>query len=184
MRSYFALPLAIAIAFGLSAPAQAQSFSDYPKGRIDYYRVKGETPAEILSSIKRNSPGSIEPGDPAHATAFSTFNWTMRPNGRRCRINLTLELSVVFPRHTNARGLTGRASDWWNRYSKALEKHEAGHWRISSETYPVLLKALQSGPCSSATTRGMAVLDDLRDRQEEYDRITNHGEIDISSVGL
>ncbi|MEM7689619.1 MAG: DUF922 domain-containing protein [Pseudomonadota bacterium] len=155
--------------------ALAQSFDDYPEAVIETYWVTGATPAQIYSSITVNSREALPNRGPAHAYAQSQFNWTSRSNGERCEVNLTMKLLVLFPQHVDPHGLTGDAWKWWDNYITTLEVHEAGHLQIAAETYPVLLDALESGPCSSANARGMAILDDLAERQSRYDAITNHG---------
>lgn len=172
--SLAALTVAILVTAAGSG-ARAQSFDDYPEARIETYLVTGATPAEIFSSITTNARDALPNGGQAHAYAQSQFNWTTRSNGNRCEVDLTIELLVVFPQHVDPQGLTGDAWTWWDAYIKTLEIHEAGHLRIASETYPVLLDALQSGSCSGANERGMAILDDLAARQTRYDAITNHG---------
>lgn len=160
----------------LGSAAQAQSFAEYPEARIDTYPVTGATPAEIFSSISRNAPGTIHAGRPAHAIAFSQFHWRTRSTGRDwCEVELELDLRVTFPAHVDPYGLTGESWDWWNNYSQSLEMHEAGHLQIAANTYPVLLEALESGPCETAAARAKAVLDDLSRRQALYDQITDHG---------
>ena len=179
LRMYLLTLLAI-----LAAPAaHAQSFADYPQARIETYPVAGATPAQIFASIPRNAPGMIHQGRPAHAYAFSQFNWRLRPNGAGCEAEVEMDLSVVFPAHIDAYGLTGEAWEWWTRYSLALEMHEAGHLKLAYDTYPVLLAALENGPCATANARGKAVLEDLQRRQNLYDQMTDHGAATARAFG-
>lgn len=174
-----ALPLysLILLAVLVAPAARAQSFADYPEARIETYRVNGATPAQIFASITRNAPGMIHAGRPAHAYARTQFRWRLRERGGWCEAEVTLDPTVVFPAHVDPDGLTGDAWEWWRRYSQALEMHEAGHLKIAYETYPVLLEALENGPCETANARGEAVLEDLNARQQLYDQMTNHGAV-------
>lgn len=158
-----------------AAPALAQSFAEYPEAQIETYPVTGATPAQIFASITRNSPAMIHAGRPAHAYARSQFHWRLRARGNACEAQLQLDLAVVFPAHVDPDGLTGEAWTWWDRYSKALEMHEAGHLQIAYSAYPALLEALENGPCETAQARADAVLEDLGRRQDLYDQMTNHG---------
>jgi len=175
MRWLVSLCLACVAAFLLPDPARAQSFDDYPEARIDAYFVNGATSAEIFASITRNAPGQIHAGRPAHAYATYQFHWRLRSHGTWCEAELVLDLSVTFPQHVDPNGLTGDAWDWWNRYSQALEMHEAGHLQIAYEAYPELLAALEDGPCETAKARGQRILTDHDERQARYDQMTNHG---------
>ncbi len=164
--------------FGLSpalSPALAQSFADYPQARIETYEVRGETAPEIFASINRNAPGMIHSGQAAHAYAMSQFHWFTYPDGDRCVVELSLDLAVVFPAHSNPSNLSNEAWAWWEDYRRALEQHEAGHLKIAYDIYPALLVALESGPCETANARGQRVLDELERRQAIYDQVTDHG---------
>ncbi|MEM7701049.1 MAG: DUF922 domain-containing protein [Pseudomonadota bacterium] len=173
MRMYLLTLLAV---FG-GAAAHAQSFADYPQARIDSYFVRGTTAAEIFASITRNAPGMIHAGQPAHAYAKYQFHWRLRSRGSWCEAEVKLDLSVMFPQHVDPAGLSNTAWSWWNKYSLALEMHEAGHLQLAEEAYPELLAALENGPCETANARAEAVLADLDRRQDLYDQMTNHGAV-------
>lgn len=168
--------IAVIAALG-DVSATAQSFADYPQARIDNYYVRGTTAAEIFASITRNAPGAIHAGQPAHAYAMYQFHWRLRSHGDWCEADVTLDLSVMFPEHVDAAGLSSAAWTWWNKYSLALEMHEAGHLQIADEAYPELVAALENGPCEMANERAEIVLADLDRRQDVYDQVTNHGAV-------
>lgn len=168
--------IASLIALG-GTSAHAQSFADHPQARIDNYYVKGSTAAEIFASITRNAPGMIHSGRPAHAYASYQFHWQLRSRGNWCEAEVRLDLSVMFPQHVDTASLSNHAWNWWNKYSLALEMHEAGHLQIAEETYPELVAALENGSCETANARAELVLAELDRRQDLYDQMTNHGAV-------
>ena len=153
----------------LAVPATAQSFTDYPRTKIEYYTVSATNARDLRRQIRERGPGYSE-GGTVTARAFYTFKWTLRSDGpKRCKARLSIDSKVIFPRHSNPGAMPSELRADWQRFLIELERHEMQHIRLAYRALPKLRAALENGHCKNAYSRAAKVEAALDRQQRAFD---------------
>ena len=151
----------------------------------EYYTVDGTTRAEIFKYIKEHSPLK-KGGRTFHAFTESQvkyrFHWVRK--GGECSVDkVTVNIHITYTYPKLAR--TPAASDtrqWWDEMTARLVEHELIHGKIALNGAIELDRELRrmkrlkcSGIEQQVKDKANDILGQTRWKQEEYDRITQHG---------
>ncbi|MEO0871573.1 MAG: DUF922 domain-containing protein [Pseudomonadota bacterium] len=175
VRAFLLIVTLTLAGFANPGPAMAQRFSDYPETSIYYYEVTGKRARAVRADINRKRPAAFDGGTRFDARANYYFSWTTRGAGPRCSATLMIDTSVRFPKLAASAQLSRKEQAKWDTYVDALEAHEVGHIALAYEAMPDIRAALEDGPCDLSSERAKVVLDELAMRQQEFDRVTDHG---------
>lgn len=151
----------------------------------EHYSVLGTTKTTIMRHMQRRSP--YKQGQsfvPAYTGTDMSYRYVMIQKGDRCsmqEVKVFLNLTYMYPKLAQHQSSSIRW--WWRDIIKEYTIHEEIHGAISTRWAHELdreLRSLKDLPCSSAKeiveTRAKTIYDKMRDEQESYDRITNHGQ--------
>jgi predicted secreted Zn-dependent protease len=173
-------------------PACALMGSSGPPGPLFHYYDVDATGADLMAAVTRASPVR-ENGKIFHAYARWTVGWRLgwaRDAAGLCRVasaQVTLASTITLPRLVAGDALQGRRFD---RYLTALTSHELGHYRHGEEAAAEVRSALQAlGPMENcgaldraAAATAAAIVERYRQRDREYDRLTEHGRTQGASL--
>ncbi len=146
-----------------------------------YYDVNGSTLEELDAQVKSLGPhGFIAETIPSYH-----WNYTYRAEEGSCRIDrvrVDALITCTYPRWNNT-GADPKMTEEWGRRLVQLEKHEGEHEGIdrkaSREIYDTLAQLLPAPSCSELekeiATRAQAVIAKAQERNDELDRVTDHG---------
>lgn len=183
MRVTLALvPLAgIALAAASPAPRDVPAaFAGMPRIAFRYYDVSGRDEQQIYASLMRN----VMRG-PDGETASGLTRWGMRyrwgeyTDRRGCSVRdprVDLDITVTLPRLADPDRASPRGRAWWEGYKRTIERHEAGHARIAFEHRDDFLRAAEGARCDEIKAIGDRVTARIAALQNDYDRITEHGQ--------
>lgn len=151
-----------------------------------YYEVRGATAGELRESMDRH--GLRDDGERVDALTEWYVRWRYRyaHQDGTCGIGaarVTLRIMLTLPRWNTTSTASPTLENEWDEYTKALERHEAGHVDIAVSAGNDIWRMLRSLPryqsCSALETRadteGTGVLRAHRSEERDYDAITNHG---------
>ncbi|MEF2230705.1 MAG: DUF922 domain-containing protein [Pseudodesulfovibrio sp.] len=168
------LPL-LALLLLLPAPAPAEVTVSTSE---DHYIVEGSTMAQILAYYRQR-----EDKYTAYARPHFKYSYTWLQQGGACtvtEVKVHLHILYIYPRLANPTGKF--TAHWWDVTLKQLARHEHIHGDISRDAANELereILTVRGVPCSTiksvVAARASRVLQDHRRRQQEYDRITEHG---------
>jgi predicted secreted Zn-dependent protease len=173
-----------ALALGiLAAPALA----DRDSFRIDYYTVTGSTVEELRRELNARGPIG-ESGHRSEGNTRSQMRWSydfVVRNGIciTTQTSLDVEIRMTLPRWEHPDYLNYVLTGHWDRYSKALRKHEDGHRYRAEATAREIRRVLAAEPgekdCQALQRRldakAGALLASLRLAQARYDSDTDNG---------
>ncbi|WP_300138843.1 DUF922 domain-containing protein [Pseudodesulfovibrio sp.] len=144
----------------------------------DHYVVEGSTRAQISRFYQQRETRSA-----ASARPSFKYSYTWRQQGGMCTVTdvkVHLHLLYTYPRLASATGR--RTAQWWNDTLKQLTIHERIHGDIARDAAKELereLLRIRDVPCSAIKEkvkyRAERVFQDHQRRQEDYDRLTEHG---------
>jgi len=150
-----------------------------------HYGVVGRTKQDIMRSMQHQSP--FKKGNsfvPAYTGTDMRYQYVLKQKGNRCSVKdatVLLNLTYMYPKL--AQHQSSEIRWWWRDLIKAYTIHEEIHGDISIRWAHELdreLKSIKDLNCSSANQviqeRAKRIYDKLRDEQETYDKITNHGQ--------
>jgi predicted secreted Zn-dependent protease len=174
--------LLAALAVGLAQ----QSIADVTeKVAYSYYTATAQPGQPIKQSLNQASPNRTD-GRIFHA--YTRWNvswhfWTKTQMNGMCRINrvqVTLDSTINLPSLVNA---TPDQDAQFGKYFKALNSHEQGHVDIGRQAALAINDAIMALPdtngCSAlndaANDTGHKVLNDFKQREIQYDVLTQHG---------
>ena len=145
----------------------------------DIYTVDADTLPEIRQQMTARSPSTM-----AAATqwyVFWDFDWEACD---KSGLTLGLEVSYSMPRWDRPTGASTEVVEGWTNFVDALWCHEYGHTRFAvdllRDTYAALSALPAPTSCAALRRSAQAAFQPLYERyieeEEEYDRVTNHGE--------
>jgi predicted secreted Zn-dependent protease len=179
MRIALGLGLAALAAGAGAAPAAGDPFVGMPELEMEYYDVSGRTVAEIRASLN-----ALRPTDPVRGIRVDGYtrwhlSWWIprRPDGE-CRLDqagITFRVAVGLPRLVDTDRIPPAVLQQWQGYIAALKAHEAIHARYAYEGRKAVLRAFQGSDCAAAFEAAGDARDALESRNDEYDRLTQHG---------
>jgi predicted secreted Zn-dependent protease len=153
--------------------------------RTEYYDVAGSTEHELRADIDRRRPKDSE-SVRRDAVAKWDIQWKYRyaTASDGCAVaslTTTVEVVTIFPRWSNRQ--SGAVAQRWDKWIAALEVHETEHTQIALAAAQVIHERLSAVEAArtcplleeSINSKGLALLDQLRNDNAEYDRRTQHG---------
>ena len=155
----------------------------------NYYLISGTDTDGLRRSMHGSKPWQDRP-DMAGMVGLTTwhigwrFHVSPTPSGCRCSSFTTrTAITNTLPRWLPPTHAPPELKNAWARFATALGQHEAGHSRLALAAVAQMhqqVKALgEDLDCDALRKKinevAQRTLDDFRKRDEEYDRITNHG---------
>jgi predicted secreted Zn-dependent protease len=155
----------------------------------NYYLISGTDTDGLRSSMHVSKPWK-DRGDMSSLVGLTTwhigwrFHVSPTPSGCRCSSFTTrTAITNTLPRWLPPTNAPPDLKNAWARFATALGQHEAGHSRLALAALAEMhrqVKALgEDLDCDALRKKinevAQRTLDDFRKRDEEYDRITDHG---------
>ena len=151
---------------------------EVPHLNISYYDVAAFRPDTIRSELDADGPID-EAGARFDSLTRWHYSWTWRAGpGGACgtpSAQIDFNAEMILPRLTNEAKLDAPTWRAWRRYLDALVRHEIGHVRIAYAVKDELANAIRHASCAEANAIGHHILDRVRQRDADYDRLTLHG---------
>jgi predicted secreted Zn-dependent protease len=174
------VPLALVLAVALAVPAGAAAPAPrIPHATMRYYDVGGVTPAQVAARMRLRAPVSPDDGVRWDAYTHWEYHWNWPGYGTStcslARATVTLSVVVSFPRWTHPAGAAPGLAAAWERFSRALARHEKGHVDYAVSHYPAVVRAIKRGTCRGANAAALAQLNLIRKHDVAYDAATRHG---------
>lgn len=170
----------------LSSPATAAEprrppiFAGMPNIVFEYYEVSGRNAREIMASLRAKAMRRPDGQTAMGLTVWRySFHWGDRIDNKGCRIadaRTDISITVTLPRYADPDALAYADRAWWYRYQDSIERHEAGHARIAFEHANDFTSAATGKSCDDARAIGTSVMKRVVDVQNDYDRVTKHGQ--------
>lgn len=170
--------------------ARAQSVPAIPAGpsvhlEYAYYPVYGRDAAEVLQSLKKNAPRTDGDSFFGLTTSQTGFSYQLVSIGPRCtleNLGVRTEIRITLPRWKPPRNTPQALLDQWDKFMAQLTEHELWHAETSrrgtDEIYNVV-RGMEGGACNALDARARREINKLSEsierRNEEYDRLTDHG---------
>lgn len=150
------------------------------------YRVTGSTAAELRQSIWDEGPEVDGRSWSGYTTWHVRWRYDYATVSGECRmqtVDVSFRSRVRLPRWDPPDDADPRLVADWRAYVAALREHEYGHRDIGARAARDILHRLRSlrldrcdGMEERANTLAHRILDRYREREDAYDRRTNHGE--------
>ena len=157
--------------------------------RVQYYDVSAASLNELRMGMVRGGP-RVQ-GRAWQAATQTTFRWTYQfdRQGLACglrRVRVQLRTNVIFPRWHPTAEPDSALVEWWHQLNAGLMEHERGHAMISVETARTIVRELEGlygancdALAATANAIGQRLLRSSQESQEQYDRTTQHGALQI-----
>jgi predicted secreted Zn-dependent protease len=167
--------------------AAAPAFADRSDFSIEYFSIEGDTSRELSAEIDAKGPvGDNGLRSDGYTRWFINWRFDMQSDATGCtasRIVVDLAVRMTLPRWQPPRSADPALVTRWNRYLSALRIHEDGHRFRAEAAAGDVRRALQrergAADCRTLenrlNARANALLDELRTRQDAYDRETQSG---------
>jgi|WetSurMetagenome_2_1015567.scaffolds.fasta_scaffold58231_3 predicted secreted Zn-dependent protease len=152
----------------------------------NYYQVSGATWDEVHKSIVRSRPWKTN--QPMDARTDWTVRWKFSVvdfgDGARVRsFDVETTITVTLPSWKAPADASKPLLEGWKRYFDTLKRHEGGHVVLALQAAAAVRKhagAVTEAPSAQELTRQInqaanKVIDQFREKDKEYDRITQHG---------
>ena len=156
----------------------------------NFYAVAGANFREIRQSISTTRPWKDGFDGDTRWTVKWQFSSSQGASGCFCtRFSTTTTITTTLPRWTPPTNVMTQVKEQWTRYFTNLAQHEAGHARIGiAAANEIQRQVHQLGvqPDCDTLSRAInnkaeAVVTDYRQREKEYDRVTEHGMKSVSA---
>lgn len=173
--------------------AQAQTISDAgfnlpPEivldAREERYDVSGNTSADIYASIRERAPVEVRPFFARHQWGLEwEFRYGMSLGWCEIRhVELRLTSTTILPRWMPQPSPPANLLHSWDRFMRALRKHESGHQQHAVEAARAVRKALRdlrTTDCASISSEANSVAEKILEsyvqKDQRYDVDTRHG---------
>jgi predicted secreted Zn-dependent protease len=144
---------------------------------VETYRVTGDTPAEILASIRRNGPYSDWAKARAEAVtqAVPRYRFELRGTGADCRIHVTTRPAIVFvytitlPRWSQPSRASRSTVSWWTDEIQRVSRHERHHVELFRDGATRLSQAVDQSTCANVQDRLAKIAREINRQQCEFD---------------
>jgi predicted secreted Zn-dependent protease len=147
--------------------------------RYRCYQISGKTLLDLHAAMGRSGPR----GEDSNTHWRVTWHYEYAGYGP-CRINsldVTVELRATMPRWTNPVGASLELVHDWNRFIRAVIRHEDGHARLAVEAAHRVIDRLSEfeAPCEGfigpADSVANSIIDEMVKKQRSYDERTDDG---------
>ncbi|HTN61554.1 MAG TPA: DUF922 domain-containing protein [Devosia sp.] len=171
----------------LMQPASAADPISIERSTV-YYNIGGNTVPAITQSIRQNMPPQTDSFVGMTAYVFS-WAYDYAPTGpRRCQTSnakVAIEITTYLPRHASIRQAPATVRAQWQKYSTALERHEARHaadFIAIGSQIPKAIADVHTRNCSTiqaaANAVGQTYVVRAQAKGDAYDALTDHGVTD------
>ncbi len=146
---------------------------DFPHATVQRYDIGGSTESEIRTQLEAYGPNGYD----AYTKWYVRWDWPGRGTAE-CRLQeaaVSYEITVTFPRWIPTADASPELVAKWNGYLYALALHENEHVNNIVSHFPEVVAAIKGGTCLSAETAALAVLQQMRQFDNQYDSNTRHG---------
>jgi len=180
----------VTLCAGAATRAWGQASQSIPVGPTvsldyEYYDVTGRDATEVLRALRANGPGSDGETYFGLTTAQTGFSYQLVPTESGCAIQslgVKTEIVVTLPRWDPPRGAPEEVWRQWEAFRSHLMEHELWHAEVSRlgthETYRAV-RGMTGASCRSLDRRARAefgrIQAQVSERNEQYDRMTDHG---------
>jgi predicted secreted Zn-dependent protease len=157
--------------------------------RYVYYNIGGATANELRHQMDQFGP-SDEFGarHDAYTAWYVEWHYPNLVTNDKCTIGsvtVTVSITQTLPKWETPPEAPPGLIKQWDTYIEALQRHENGHREIGIAAGEKILRALSDLPsyptCGEleqiADREGQGILDEYRRKEIDYDRTTNHGEL-------
>ena len=174
------------ISFLISVVISSVAFSEpLVSEEYEYYYINPNTRADILTSLKENSP-IYENGKTMYGSSNSDVKWSLKwkHNSQICWItSVNTKVTTTYTLPKLIEGGSGIVSFWDNWYPNLLT-HERGHHKLAIDAAEEIERKIRKMPSFStcdlleknANNIVLKSISKLRRLQKDYDKQTNHGE--------
>ena len=174
------------ISFLISVVLSSVAFSEpLVFEEYEYYYVNPNTRADILTSLKENSP-IHENGTIMYGSSNSDVKWNLKwkHNSQICWItSVNTKVNTTYTLPKLIEGGSG-IDDFWANWYPNLLTHERGHHKLAIDAAEEIERKIRKMPSFStcdlleknANNIVLESINKLRRLQKDYDKRTNHGE--------
>ena len=174
------------ISFLISVVISSVAFSEpLVSEEYEYYYVNPNTRADILTSLKENSP-IHEGGKTMYGSSNSDVKWNLKwkHNSQICWVtSVNTKVTTTYTLPKLIEGGSGIDSFWDNWYPNLLT-HEKVHHKLAIDAAEEIERTIRKMPSFStcdlleknANNIVLESINKLRRLQKDYDKRTNHGE--------
>lgn len=174
------------ISFLISVVLSSVAFSEpLVSEEYEYYYVNPNTRADILTSLKENSP-IHENGKIMYGSSNSDVKWNLKwkHNSQICWItSVNTKVNTTYTLPKLIEGGSG-IDDFWANWYPNLLTHERGHHKLAIDAAEEIERTIRKMPSFStcdlleknANNIVLESINKLRRLQKDYDKRTNHGE--------
>ena len=174
------------ISFLISVVLSSVAFSEpLVSEEYEYYYVHPNTRADILTSLKENSP-IHENGKIMYGSSNSDVKWNLKwkHNSQICWItSVNTKVNTTYTLPKLIEGGSG-IDDFWDNWYPNLLTHEKGHHKLAIDAAEEIERKIRKMPSFStcdlleknANNIVLESINKLRRLQKDYDKRTNHGE--------
>ena len=141
-----------------------------PGATLQFYEIEGSSRQELLSAMDR-----AEITDYSGDFVYAKTNWYVSADGPTADPKIDY-ITVTLPRWRHPEDAEDHLVEAWRKFVTRLIQHEANHVRLVHEALPDIEQALRNGPTASARWRFESALEELRQRERDYDSAASHGE--------
>ncbi len=155
--------------------------------KTSYYAVQGNDASSIQQSIQQNGPLGKN-GERYHAVTSWNAQWSYRwlETGPLCRltdVEVSIDVEYLLPQLASTEDIEKSYKIHWDKYFKALYKHEKQHKdfgvQAAIELEKELLAIKNQQACQKLDNKISAtaqkVLDKYNRLEKEFDQATSHG---------
>jgi predicted secreted Zn-dependent protease len=139
----------------------------------DFYTINAETLAEAAKVMEKQSE---DQNSGAGKTDWvPNLTYAFDENGVVVKATVTVTLKITMPKWSNAEKISKPAKAEWDRFYKALEKHEDGHVQLVKSELSDIADSLIGKSEDIAKEDFKKATDALQEKSDTYDVETDHG---------
>lgn len=155
---------------------------------IKAFSISGSNFSELNEAVLRVGPFDAETNRRWWGMTRWNISWKFShaTDSNQCRLDqfaLTLDGVIDLPDFANRHAASEEMKAKWDSFIKALRAHEYGHWSTGIDAINDLEKRLLQIPpkehCDALNREieaiGAQVIQEYREVDRRYDRVTNHG---------
>ncbi len=155
---------------------------------VTYYDISGSTAQALREALNVSGPvGTDGKRYDGHTKWDIRWRFNFHTPKDVCEVSnieTTVEVTTTLPRWSDWPHASPHLVEQWEDYTRALTTHERGHMNIAirtAETIRSRVKDLRDSPSCSELQLAIdratnAVLNEAREEEIQYDKMTGHGE--------
>ncbi len=147
----YVLAILLLVGLGNSAEAKVSQSTAY-----NYFKVKGQTPREIYSSLLKHAKGPG--GHDAYATTTTRiYQKTSFAVGKNCSFkdySIIGKFKITLPKLVGANGALAATKQSWAGFATVLQRHEEHHrdlWMACVQSFESQVRNMSAKNCSALT---------------------------------